>query len=362
MVSSGLMVLRLALVLALGLPLLACAALRPPGGDSGQAAPAHHAGRGFRNVFAEPPRGGFGSILRWQLGLGPKEEPPVPPADVPAYVPEIAPPDLDAIRRPDPSRIQVTWIGHSSFLVQAGGLNILTDPVYSDRVSPVSFIGPRRKAPPGIPFESLPRIDAVVISHDHYDHLDAPVIKKLGTGPRYFVPLGVGAWFHARGIERVSELDWWQTAFIGEVQFHCVPAQHVSGRSPFAFDRALWAGWVIETPAGRIYFAGDAGYSPHFREIGERRGPIRVALLPIGAYRPRWFMKTMHMDPPEAVRAHRDVGARYSVGMHWGTLRQSDEPLAEPPIYLKMAAREAGLADDEFRVLKFGQTAVFDGR
>ncbi len=354
------MVLRLAWALSFCLPFLACAVLRSP--DDTLDPLSHRAGRGFKNLYANPPHGGFGAVLRWQLGLGPKEALPVPPEEVPPYVPDIVPPDLELVRHPDSSRIQITWIGHSSFLIQAGGLNILTDPVYSDRVSPVPFIGPRRQAPPGIPFESLPRIDAVVISHDHFDHLDKPVIKRLGGAPRYFVPPGIGDWLHGLNIERVSELDWWQSSFIGDVRFHCVPAQHFSGRGPFAFDRTLWAGWVIETPADRVYFAGDTGYSPHFREIGERRGPILVALLPIGAYRPRWFMKTMHMDPAEAVQAHRDLGARHSVAMHWGTLRQSDEPLAEPPIYLRKAAREAGLAGEEFRVLKFGQTALFDGR
>ena len=316
------------------------------------------AGRGFKNVYEDPHRGGLSAVLRWQLGWGPKEEPPVPPAGVPPYVPDIVPPDLEAIRHPNPSRVQVTWIGHSSFLVQAGGLNILTDPVYSDRISPVSFFGPRRQVPPGIPFPSLPRIAAVVISHDHFDHLDKQAVKALGAGPRYFVPLGLGAWFRGMKIERVSELGWWRTELLGGVPFHFVPAQHFSGRGAFAFDKTLWGGWVIETPAGRVYFAGDAGYSPHFKEIGEKRGPILVALLPIGAYRPRWFLKAMHMDPAEAVRAHRDLGARYSIGMHWGTLRQSDEPLGEAPIYLKKAAREAGLAEGEFRVLKFGQTVV----
>jgi N-acyl-phosphatidylethanolamine-hydrolysing phospholipase D len=291
--------------------------------------------------------------------LAAKEVPAIPPTEVPVFVPPVQKPDLEAIRRPDPKAIQVTWIGHSSFLIQVQGLNILTDPVFSSWISPLPFIGPKRQSPPGIRFEDLPRIDAVLISHNHFDHLDKPTIKRLGSGPRYFVPLGLRPWLGRLGLDRVSELDWWQTSFIEDVLVHCVPAQHFSGRGLFSFNQVLWAGWVIETKAGAVYFAGDTGYSPHFKEIAARLGPIRLSLLPIGAYRPRWIMQTMHLDPADAVRAHLDLGSAQSIGMHWGTFKQTDEPLAEPPIYLDKIRREMGLEPNAFQVMNLGQARLF---
>jgi len=332
----------------------ACAAPRPLSAPGGR--PLHHSDRGFRNVYESPRRHGFSDLLRWRLGLGPRETPPIPPEEIPPYRPELVEPDRRAIRTPDPAKIQITWIGHSSFLIQADGLAILTDPVFSDRASPVSFIGPRRLAPPGLKFEDLPLLDAVLISHDHYDHLDASTIKRLGPRPRYFVPLGLAAWFGKLKDRRISEMDWGDASSIGPVVVHMVPARHFSGRAPFSFNRTLWAGYVIETRRGRVYFAGDTGYSPHFKEIAARFGPIAVALLPIGAYRPWWFMQPMHMDPADAVRASLDLGAAVSVPMHWGTFRQSDEPMGEPPLYLRKALREAGIAEDRFPILKIGQT------
>jgi N-acyl-phosphatidylethanolamine-hydrolysing phospholipase D len=343
-----------------GLTFTACAAIG--GKPTLKNPPAHHAAHGFRNVYADRGQRGFGSILRWQLGLAPRETPPVPPGEVPAFVPPVQTPDLALIRRPDPNKVQVTWIGHSSFLIQVQGLNILTDPVFSSWISPVPFFGPKRRSPPGIRFEDLPPIDAVIISHNHFDHLDKPAIKKLGSGPRYFVPLGMRSWLGGLGIERISELDWWQTSFIGGVLFHCVPAQHFSGRGPFSFNRALWCGWVIDARPGKVYFAGDTGYSPHFKEIAARRGPIRLSLLPIGAYRPRWIMQTMHMDPADAMQAHRDLGSTLSIGMHWGTFKQTDEPLAEPPVYLHKVIRDANIDPGAFLVMKLGQTLVLAGR
>ena len=348
------------LTAALSVTLLACfavpAAVAPPD------RPPHHLKNGFKNLYETPERHGFGSVIRWLLGLAPKELPPIPPDEVPPYVPEIVPPDLKRIGHPDFAAIQLTWIGHSSFLIQAAGLNFLTDPVFGDRVSPVSFIGPKRRVPPGIAFADLPPIDAVLISHNHYDHLEKSTIRKLGNAPRYFVPLGLQGWFATLRIGRITQLDWGQTSFIGNVLVHAVPSQHFSGRGPFSFDRELWAGWVLETKLGTIYFAGDSGYAPHFKDIGERFGPIRLSILPLGAYRPRWFMRPMHMDPAEAVLAHRDLGSALSVGSHWGTFKQTEEPLGEPPVYLRRAAGEAGLPADEFIVMKFGQTLVLKPR
>ena len=350
--------IRIFLSISAAALLAACAAPRPVSVPAGRLS--HHTDKGFRNVPEPPRRHGFNDLLRWRLGLGPQEVPPIPPQQVPPYRPETVLPDLQSIRSPDSSKIQITWIGHSSFLIQVDGRAILTDPVFSERASPVSFIGPRRQAPPGLRFEDLPPIDAVLISHDHYDHLDAATIARLGPDIRYFVPLGLAEWFGKRRCRRISEMDWGDASALGPITIHMVPAQHFSGRAPFAFNRTLWAGYVIETRHGRIYFAGDTGYSPHFAEIGARFGPIAVALLPIGAYRPQWFMRPMHMDPAEAVQASRDLGAAVSVAMHWGTFRQSDEPMGEPPLYLKKALREAGIPDDRFRVLKFGETLSWE--
>jgi N-acyl-phosphatidylethanolamine-hydrolysing phospholipase D len=320
--------------------------------------PPHHTEKGFRNV-PDAPHAGFGAVLKWRFGLGSNEQPPVDPDSVPPYVPAIVAPDLERIRHPDTAKVQVTWIGHSSFLIQAGGLNILTDPVWSERISPVSFIGPSRHAPPGLRFEDLPPIDLVLVSHNHYDHLDKATVIRLGNRPRYIVPLGLQRWFADLDISNVEEHDWWDSASFAGIRLWCVPAQHFSGRGPGGFDGTLWCGWMVNINGRLVYFAGDTGYSPHFREIRERLGNVDLALLPIGAYRPRWFMRPMHLDPPEALRASKDLRARRSIGMHWGTFRQSSEPLGEPPAYLRQCLRRGGVGGDAFAVLALGQTAEY---
>lgn len=335
--------------------LAACATFHYGPRPDGRPVPAHHGRRAFVNPQRTELRG-FGAFLRWRLGLAPEEPRPIPAAESAVYEPEVVSPDLALLRRPDPAGIQVTWIGQSTFLVQVEGLNILTDPVFSERASPVGFAGPRRLAPAGVALADLPRVDVVLISHDHYDHLDKAAVRTLGNAPRYFIPLGLGRWLAAAGVHRFSELDWGQTSSVGSLTVHAVPAQHFSGRTLGGFNRTLWTGWVVETGRGRLYFAGDTGYGGHFREIAARFSPLRVAFLPIGAYRPRWFMGPMHLDPPEAVRAFRELGAEVGLAMHWGTFRQAEEPPAEPPLYLKKALRESGLDRDAIRVLKFGQT------
>ena len=320
--------------------------------------PPHHTADGFENPHHSKMRG-FSAVLKWQFGRGPYEPPPVPIADIPPFRPDYAEPDLDRIHKPDSSRIQVTWIGHATFLLQVAGVNILTDPMFSKRCSPVSFVGPRRLSQPGIAFEQLPDIHAVIISHDHYDHLDSETIDRLGTKPAYFVPLKVGDWLREKGIEPAFEGDWWQQAQFRGLTLHCVPAQHFSGRSPFGRNATLWSGWVIATPAGNLYFAGDTGYSPDFKEIGQRFGKMRVAMIPIGAYSPRWFMGPVHVSPPEAVQIHQDVRSENSIGMHWGAFNLADERMAEPPIYLDKALRDAQVNPASFQVLRFGETVTF---
>ncbi len=329
-------------------------------GEGSTRSPAPYWGGHFHNICPDAHRGGLSGFLRLTMGLGPKEAPLLPPSEVPAYKPDVVRPDLDRIRHPDPGRIQVTWIGQSSFLIQFDGLNILTDPLFSRFASPVHFAGPKRVVPPGLRFSDLPPIDAVVISHSHYDHLDRPTIRRLGNRPRYFIPRGTRAWFGRLGIDRVSELDWWESSYIGPTVFRFVPALHWAGRSAFTRNRDLWGGWVIETPKGKVYFAGDTGYCRVFSDIAANEGPIRLALLPIGTYWPSWYFKPMHMDPAEAVRAFRDLGAAEAIGMHWGTIKTSREPLAEPPLFLRKALAEAGLPPESFRVMGFGGTLVFD--
>ncbi len=291
--------------------------------------------------------------------MGPEETPPIPPEDVPPYQPQIVPPDLQRIKNPDSTQIQITWIGHATFLIQVDGMNILSDPIFSDRCSPVTFAGPKRIAPPGIPFDELPPIQAVVISHNHYDHLDAPTVARLGNKPKYFVPLGLAKWFEENGISNVVELDWWESYSFDGLKFHSVPIQHFSGRSFFDRNETLWSGWVLESRSGKIFFAGDTGYSPDFKEIGKRFDSIKVSMIPIGAYRPRWFMSPVHVDPPEAVMVHKDTRSECSIGMHWGTFKLADEPLGEPLLYLQKALREANIDEREFIVMKFGETLSF---
>ncbi|MEI9477481.1 MAG: MBL fold metallo-hydrolase [Deltaproteobacteria bacterium] len=317
--------------------------------------PLHHTQNGFRNPHQNSDRG-FGGFLRWQLGLGPKETPPLPPEEVPPFKPAVTQPDLNRINHPDPDQIQITWIGHATFLVQTEGVNILTDPVFSDRCSPFPFGGIKRLVPPGLRLEELPRIHAVVISHDHYDHLDAPTIDRLGNTVMYFVPLGLAPWFNKRKMENVAELDWWQSSAWKGIRFHSVPIQHFSGRNPFYRNRTLWSGWVIESQRGNIFFAGDTGYSPVFKEIGDRFKPIRVSIIPIGAYRPRWFMKPVHVDPPEAVMIHKDILSERSIASHWGTFALADEPPREPPLYLRKSLKEAGIGEEEFILMNVGET------
>ena len=255
----------------------------------------------------------------------------------------------------------VTWVNHSTFIIGAEGTNVLTDPIWSDRCSPVQWAGPKRRHPPGIAFEDLPRIDHVFISHSHYDHLDIETVKAIGNGPTWWVPLRLGDWFNEQGITNVVELDWWDTRTVNgqngeKIHITSVPVQHFSGRTPFDRNLTLWTGWVVRVGERQFYFAGDTGYNKFdFREARKRLGPMDLALIPIGAYNPRWFMKSVHVNPKEAVRIHEDLDARLSIGMHWKTFKLTDEPSREPPYALHLALKERGISADRFRVLEPGQ-------
>ena len=317
----------------------------------------HYSSGRFKNTYIDA-KSRRTDFFRWRLGLGPKEEPDLPPGTVPAYNPQVIRPDLNSLDHADPATIQVTWIGHDTFLIQVAGLNILTDPMFSERASPFSFLGPKRVVAAPLRQEDLPPIQAAIISHNHYDHLDLTTIAKLGNTTKYFVPLGLSDWFKKIGLDNVTELDWWQSVEFGPVRFYCVPAQHFSMRTPFDANTTLWSGWVLSTPAGNIFFAGDTGYSPDFQKIGQRLGPMRLALIPIGGYMPRWFMQPMHLNPAEAVMVHQDVQSQQSIGMHWGTIKLTEEPLAEPPLFLEKVLKGKKIALDKFITLKIGETRI----
>ncbi len=353
---SVIFILFLAALLAVGGAMAANTALEE-GKQQEKQPPAHHTKNGFRNIYDHPEHG-FSDFLHWKLGNAPSEEPAIAHAQMIPYAPDIVAPDYQLIDHPDPAKIQITWIGQSTFLIQVEGINILTDPIFNSRSTPLG-IGFKRKSPPGMPFDRLPPIHVVILSHNHYDHLDSYTIKKLGSTPKYFIPLKLGPWLNKRKITNYEEMDWWDASMFKSIRIVCIPSQHFSRRAVRDGNKTLWSGWVVETRYGKILFAGDTGYADHFKEIREKLGPMRLALLPIGSYRPRWYMKTIHMDPPEAVAAHNDLQAGQSIAMHWGTFYIADEPLGEPPLYLKRVLKEASMAEDSFIVMKFGETRIF---
>ena len=315
-------------------------------------APAHHREHGFANPnpgFARAPfwtRMTFFATRMFETTFTPKR----------ATFP-VAANDRRALRA-NGGEPTVTWVGHATLLVQLDGMNILTDPQWSQRASPVSFAGPKRVTPPALAFEDLPPVQVVVISHDHYDHLDVATVQRLAAAhrPRFLVPLGMKAWFAELGITEVEELDWWDARTVRGVTFTCVPAQHFSQRSFWDMNRRLWAGWTIAGRDRRLFFAGDTAYFAGFKEIGARLGPFDLAAIPIGAYLPPVIMKQVHTDPREALDVFTDVQARAMIPIHWGTFDLADEPLDEPPRLLERHARERDLGPDRVWILKHGET------
>lgn len=353
----GILLLNLLLCLSLSPALTGCARAREPALPP---PPAHHlAGGRFTNPYLDLSRRGFLHYLKMRYFSGEKYADYQGNAD---KVPLVAP-DLEQINRPDPEQLQITWIGHATMLVQHRGINLLTDPIFSLRASPLSFAGPKRVNPPALTIEQLPRIDYVVISHNHYDHLDCATVQRLGAGPFWLVPLGLKKWFLDRKIpsERVIELDWWQSATFGPATFTLTPAQHWSARSPWTRNQSLWGSWLVELETKKIWYSGDTGYNPHqFKEIGQHTGAIDLALISIGAYEPRWFMGGVHINPAEAVTIHREIGSRRSLGIQWGTFQLTAEPIDDPPKKLREAAGAAGLPPEEFISVEIGRTLVID--
>jgi N-acyl-phosphatidylethanolamine-hydrolysing phospholipase D len=327
-VGAGILLLTLALVIA-G-PFQTVLASTPARGQLGSGlprAPRHEDGA-FRNLDPDFHRASNWTRARFYLlGLASiassaRKFEPLPTAT----------PDVRMLRE-NRTEATVTWVGHSTLLVQLDGVNLLTDPVWSHRLGPLSgTVGVTRFTPPGIPFDDLPPIDVVVISHDHYDHLDEPTVRRLARTfhPLFVVPLGIKAWLADRGITNVVELDWSESVKVKGVEIVCAPAQHGSGRSLIDGGRRLWASWAV-IGSQRFYFGGDSGYASHFELIGRLLGPFDLAALPIGSYTPRAIARTVHMSPEEALLAARDLRAQYFIGIHWGTYKLAREPYGEPP-------------------------------
>lgn len=303
---------------------------------------------------------GFWDLLRWRLHR--ERSADGWPERLP---PEQTPPGPTPPQRVAAGRLRVTFINHATMLVQLDGFNVLTDPIYSERASPLagSSIGPRRVRPPGVPFEQLPPIDLVLLSHNHYDHLDLPTLRRLWARdrPRVLCGLGNRALLVGGGLpdpsgQRVQDLDWWQQTAVGALRVTSVPNQHGSRRGALDGDQTLWTAFVVESPhAGAFYFAGDTGYGAHFRAVAQRFPDLRLALLPIGAFRPRWFMHPQHMSPLEAVQAHKDLGAHTSVAMHFGTFDLADDAMDEPVRVLRQRLSQEPALEEQFHALGFGE-------
>lgn len=341
----------------------------------------HHTPDGFRNPDGSQIDKPFSEFLRWRFEQAREGLPKAPAAD---FVERIsAPPDAvrmvralfassgEALARPTPAATEpaapaelaasLTWIGHASMALRQEGVAMLIDPVFSDRVSPVSFAGPRRKVALTVALGDFDSVDTVLISHNHYDHLDEPTIRALlGRSPGqplFIVPLGVDRWLRERGATRVQALDWWDSVRVGAVQVHLVPAQHWSTRTPWDRNQTLWGGFVVESASFRFYYSGDTAYSrPLFERIRARFGGFDLAAIPVGAYAPRWFMSAQHTDPAEAVQAMIDVNARAGLGVHWGSFELADESLDAPLQEVPRALEAAGQPAERLALFRMGET------
>lgn len=309
---------------------------------------------GFQNIWPPYRSGSIWKGMTWFLGslFSGKENrlPPVRP---------VSPDALSAT----PDQVTFTWIGHATMLIRGPGPTILIDPMFSERASPFTFAGPEREPELPIRMEDLPEIDVVILSHDHYDHLDGASIEGivLRHNPVFLVPLGLAKYVEGWGSDRVVEMDWWQYVEIDEVRYHCLPAKHFSGRSLLDRDDTLWAGWYVESLSSSpdVFYAGDTAYAPHFGEIRERIGRPDVALLPIGAYLPQWLMHPVHVTPEEAVRAFDDLQASHFLPVHWGTFDLADEPLHAPADTLRRLIREQDL-EGRVHLMDIGETWTYE--
>jgi L-ascorbate metabolism protein UlaG (beta-lactamase superfamily) len=309
----------------------------------------HCDGERFFNVYGQAPRGA-GDVLKWWYTSVPRKWPsslPVAPT---------APPPAGA----PPGRIAATFIGHSTFLIQTGRSAILTDPVFTTHAGPFGRLGPRRVRQPAHAITDLPAVDLVIVSHNHYDHMQPASLRELDARfrPAFVTTLGNARFLRGLGLRRVSELDWWSREQVGDVEVTCTPAQHFSSRGLRDRNRTLWGGFGLGAGDKTIYFTGDTGYSGQFAEIGARLPGLDAAFIPIGAYEPRWFMAPVHVNPQEAVRIHLDLKARVSVAMHFGTFKLTDEGIDDPVTDLIAARRAAGVEPEAFLIPDFGATVI----
>ena len=328
---------------------------------TGQQAPHRGPDGRFRNPWPRSEPHGLGALLRWTRERRSRKLTASPVrGSFPVAVPVIVHP------RAGPAELSATWVGHSTVLLQMGGLNLLTDPVFSERAFPVQWMGPRRLMDPGLAIDALPTLDVVLISHSHYDHLDRPAVRRIARAhpaATWIVPLGLGAYLRPWGPREIIELDWWQEVEARGLRVTATPARHFSARRLGDRNRTLWSGFALAVGDMRAWFAGDTGYHPEFGEIGRRCGPFDLVMIPIGAYDPRWFMERVHVDPDEAVRIYQDLTAAHRgqarplmLGIHWGTFRLTDEPMDEPPRRTAVRWRALGLDQDRLWIARFGET------
>ncbi|HKO16267.1 MAG TPA: MBL fold metallo-hydrolase [Gemmatimonadaceae bacterium] len=325
----------------------------------------HHTQRGFRNPWPDAALHGYRDFLRWVLlerrrnGRAPDPAPGVFPLAQPLFDKRVGARGLAA-----------TWVGHSTVLLQLEGINVLTDPIWSERASPLPMLGPRRFVEPGVGFADLPPIDLVLVSHNHYDHLDRTTVRRLAarsSETRWLAPLGLGGLLRRWGARHVQELDWWEEMPLempaGVLRVGCAPAQHFSARGLGDRGRTLWCSWAILGERHRVFFAGDTAYHPEFARIAARFGPFDLVLLPVGAYEPRWFMRSVHMNPDDALRAYRDLTSANAavpppamLPIHWGTFRLTDEAMTDPPAWTQRLWREQALDPTRLWLLQHGET------
>jgi L-ascorbate metabolism protein UlaG (beta-lactamase superfamily) len=301
----------------------------------------------FRNLAGDAHLASAKDLLRWQLGLHDETQPRSPKRGV--AVPAV---DNDGRALHGARKDGLTWVGHASFLVQLGGVTALIDPVFSNSLGP----GISRNVAPGLTRATLPKVDVVLITHNHRDHMDGPSLHLLGPEPLYVVPRGMATWFKGTKLNRVLEMDWWQEEQVGKMKITFVPSQHWSRRGLTDTNHSWWGGYVLEHDGLRVYHSGDTAWFDGFQLIGERVGPIQAAMLPIGAYAPRWFMKHQHMNPEDAVKAFQALGAKEFVAMHWGTFKLTDEPLQEPPEFLKRVWDQTDLPTSRRKIPAIGET------
>ena len=328
-------------------------------------APAHHTPNGrFQNPWPDSVPHGFRDILKWTLERRRQNLPPTPPrGSFPTATPSIVRPRASA------SDFTATWIGHSTVLLQFGGINIITDPVFCQRAFPVQWAGPRRVMDPAMSLEALPPLDVILLSHNHYDHLDKGAVKHLtraNPNATWIVSLGLTPYIRPWGVRNIVELDWWQTADVNGLRVTATPARHFSARGLGDRNKSLWSGFAFELYGVRAWFAGDSAYHPEFGDVGARCGPFDFVMIPIGAYDPRWFMNIVHVDPEEAVQIYQDITAPHPnaplplmLGIHWGTFRLTDESMDEPPKRTRARWRQLGLREDRLWVASFGETRSF---